>query len=417
MNATIEHSDARTRWFSWWTFLAALTVLSLLTMAQLLLAYHNRGMDLSVREAFLSGMVTWYQWVLYTPLVFALCRRYPFEPARWQQSILVHLPVSIGFGFLWTTVRWLFSFMPWIDEYPLWYWRIFISHFPLWFLAYWVLVSVHQARHNYHRFRERELRASQLEAKLAQAQLEVLKMQLHPHFLFNTLHAISTLIHRDPDAADEMVAQLSDLLRMTLANIGIQEVTLQQELEFLHRYLDIQKMRFQDRLEVIVDVPHETLDLLVPNQVLQPIVENAVRHGVDARSGQGRIEVRARTTDHMLELTVRDDGPGLNPTPPPQGGLRERRGIGLSNTRARLRELYGPAATLSLENHPTGGTLVTLSIPLRRTEMAAARERSSAPGAAVPKPATALPILASQWVAPTRIHPTAHSPRDGGPRR
>ena len=146
---------------------------------------------------------------------------------------------------------------------------------------------MHQAWHNYKRFRERELRASQLEARLAQPQLEVLKRQLHPHFLFNTLHAISTLIHRDPDAADEMVTQLSDLLRMTLATIGVQEVPLRQELEFLRRYLDIQKMRFQDRLKVIVDVPSDTLDIHVPNQVLQPIVENAVQHGVDTRSGGG----------------------------------------------------------------------------------------------------------------------------------
>jgi two-component system, LytTR family, sensor kinase len=418
--STTTHPDARTRWFSWWTFLAGLTGLSLLTMAQLLLAYRNRGVALSAREAFLSGVATWHQWALYAPLIFALCRRFPFEPNRWQRSLLVHLPMSLVVGFCWTTVRWACSFVPWFDEYPLWYWRLFISHFPLWFLAYWVLVSVHQAWHNYHRFRERELRASQLEAKLAQAQLEVLKMQLHPHFLFNTLHAISTLIHRDPDAADEMVAQLSDLLRMTLNTVGVQEVPLQQELEFLARYLDIQKMRFQDRLEVVVDVPPETLDVQVPNQVLQPIVENAVRHGVDARSGQGRIEVRARVTNHLLLLTVRDDGPGLHPhgQSPPVGGAglqpyvferramdatgslpagdpgvpRERRGIGLANTRARLRELYGPASTLSLENHPSGGTLVTLAIPLRRSETHAADE-TTAPAPSPNAPSAALTIL------------------------
>jgi two-component system, LytTR family, sensor kinase len=372
VNATGDSADSRTRWFSWWTFFAGLTLLSFLTMVQLLLGYRSRGMELSAREALLSGIATWEQWALYAPLIFYLCRRFPFEPETWQRSLAVHLPASIAIGFLWTTIRWLCSFSAWVDEYPLWFWRLYIAHFPLWFLAYWVLVSAHQAWHNYHRFRERELRASQLEAKLAQAQLEVLKMQLHPHFLFNTLHAISTLIHRDPDAADEMVAQLSDLLRMTLANIGIQEVPLQQELEFLHRYLDIQRMRFQDRLEVVIDVPPETLDVWVPNQVLQPIVENAVRHGIDARSGQGRIEVRAAIAGEMLRLTVRDDGPGLQP--PSVGVPRERRGIGLANTRARLHELYGAASTLALENHPEGGTIVTLSMPLRRLDPPSALE-------------------------------------------
>jgi sensor histidine kinase YesM len=157
---------------------------------------------------------------------------------------------------------------------------------------------------------------------------------------------------------------------MTLATIGIQEVPLQQELEFLARYLEIQKTRFQDRLEVILDIPPETLDVRVPNQVLQPIVENAIRHGIDARSGQGLIEIRARATDHMLELTVRDDGPGLRSEVrldlQQDNAPRDGRGIGLANTRARLRELYGPASTLHLGNHPDGGAIVTLSLPLRR---------------------------------------------------
>ena len=181
-----------------------------------------------------------------------------------------------------------------------------------------------------------------------------------------------------------MVAQLSDLLRMTLATIGIQEVPLQQELEFLARYLEIQKTRFQDRLEVILDIPPETLDVRVPNQVLQPIVENAIRHGIDARSGQGLIEIRARATDHMLELTVRDDGPGLRSEvkldAQPDNAPREGRGIGLANTRARLRELYGPASTLHLGNHPAGGAIVTLSLPLRRVGPSAI-EHSDAPRA------------------------------------
>jgi signal transduction histidine kinase len=376
--------DTRARWFRWGAFFAGLTVLSFFTMVQLLLGYWGKGLPLTIHEAFISGIATWYPWAIFAPMIDALWRRYPFEGKGWRRSIVIHLFATPVFGFWWTLLRWAASFIPVVDPMPLDFVWTMVAHFPLWFLSYWVIVTVRQATYNYGRFREREVRASLLEAKLAQAQLEMLKMQLHPHFLFNTLHAISTLIHKDPDAADEMVAQLSDLLRMTLATIGVQEVTLQQELEFLARYLEIQKTRFQDRLEVILDIPPETLDVRVPNQVLQPIVENAIRHGIDARSGQGVIEIRARATDHMLELTVRDDGPGLRSEvkldAQPDNAPREGRGIGLANTRARLRELYGPASTLHLGNHPDGGAIVTLSLPLRRVGPSAI-EHSDAPRA------------------------------------
>jgi two-component system LytT family sensor kinase len=349
--------------------MAGLSGLALFTAIQLVLSYQMRDMSLSLREALLSGAATWYPWVFLAPLIFRVCEWFPFDAGRWRTSFLVHLPACFVFGLLYSALRWCASFVPWVDERPLVYWKVTIAHLYLWLLSYWVLVGVHEAWHNYQRFKRGELRASQLEARLAQAQLEVLKGQLHPHFLFNTLHAISTLIHKDPDSADEMVAQLSDLLRMTLANIGVQEVPLQQELEFLRRYLDIQQMRFQDRLHVVVDVPPEMLDVKVPNQVLQPLVENAIRHGVDARRGEGLIEIRARAEGETLRLSVRDDGPGLKPESP--NGVRALgRGIGLSNTRARLRELYGPVSMLELANHPAGGTQVSLSIPLRRDALA-----------------------------------------------
>jgi signal transduction histidine kinase len=349
--------------------LAALTGLALFTAVQLVLAYRMRGVELSIREALLSGIATWFPWALLAPLIFRVCLWFPFDAGRWRRSVLVHLPACFAIGLLFSALRWSASFVPWVDEKPLVFSKVAITHLYLWLLSYWVLVFVHEAWHNYQRFKQGELRASQLEARLAQAQLEVLKGQLHPHFLFNTLHAISTLIHKDPDAADEMVAQLSDLLRMTLANIGVQEVPLQQELEFLRRYLDIQQMRFQDRLRVVLDVPPDTLDVRVPNQVLQPLVENAIHHGVDARRGEGLIEIRARADGGTLTLSVRDDGPGLQPGA--SSGVRTPgRGIGLSNTRARLRELYGPLSMLELANHPAGGTLVSLSIPLLRDAMA-----------------------------------------------
>lgn len=372
-------------------------------MVQLLIAYWGKGRPLGLGEAFLSGAATWFPWAVFAPIIDAIWRRFPLEGRTWGRSVLVHLIATLVFGLCWGLMRWGASFVPLVDPMPLELGWLLISHFPLWFLAYWVLVTVRQATHNYGRFREREIRASQLEAKLAQTQLEILKMQLHPHFLFNTLHAISTLIHKDPDAADEMVAQLSDLLRMTLATIGIQEVTLQQELEFLQRYLEIQKARFQDRLEVILDIPAETLDVSVPNQVLQPIVENAIRHGIDARSGQGLIEIRARATDHMLELTVRDDGPGLRSdvrldVQAADDAPREGRGIGLANTRARLRELYGPASTLHLGNHPDGGAIVTLSLPLRRVEPSVNEHRdtvSASPVVALSAPSPTLSMIGS----------------------
>jgi two-component system LytT family sensor kinase len=353
----------------WRPFLTVLSGLALFTTLQILVSFKwwGKAADLTYREAILSGAATWYPWIVLAPFVFLVCRRFRFDGETWGWSAAVHLPSSFLFGGLWTLLRWGLSFSPWVDERPLSIERVAVAHFYLWFLAYWILVGVHEAWRNYRRFTEGELRASQLEARLAQAQLEVLKGQLHPHFLFNTLHAISTLIHRDPDAADEMLAQLSDLLRMTLNTVGVQEVPLQQELEFLRRYLDIQQTRFADRLKVIVDVPSDTLDVKVPNQVLQPLVENAIHHGVDARRGDGLVEIRARAEGDMLRLEVRDDGPGLRSTPgaaPKPAGS----GIGLSNTRARLHELYGPKSALELADYPAGGTLVSLLIPLRRAQ-------------------------------------------------
>ena len=183
----------------------------------------------------------------------------------------------------------------------------------------------------YSRYREGELRTAQLSAQLAQAQLQALRAQLHPHFLFNTLNAISTLVHKDPDIADRMIARLSDLLRLTLENIGVQEVRLAQELEFLERYLEIERMRFPDRLQVRMHIAPETLDAWAPYLILQPIVENAIRHGIAPRSTPGTVEIRADCKNDRLILEVRDDGPGISP----DRNLKD--GVGISSTRALSR--------------------------------------------------------------------------------
>jgi len=196
--------------------------------------------------------------------------------------------------------------------------------------------------------------------------LQALKMQLHPHFLFNALHSISSLVHSDPEAADKMIARLGDFLRLTLDAAAAQEVPLRQELEFLNCYLDIERTRFRDRLTTHIDADPQALDCVVPNLILQPIVENAIRHGVSQRAAHGHVEVRAARAGDALRLEVRDNGRGL-----PEGAeacRAKQGGVGLANTRARLQQLYGGAYRFELSNAPTGGAVVTLEIPVREAE-------------------------------------------------
>jgi LytS/YehU family sensor histidine kinase len=226
-------------------------------------------------------------------------------------------------------------------------------------LTYSILVAATQGYLYYQRYRQGELRSAQLSTQLAQAQLQALRMQLHPHFLFNTLNSIATLIHKDPDAADGMTAQLSDLLRLTLDNIGVQEVPLAQELEFLERYLEIERTRFSDRLVVRIEVAPETLDASTPYLILQPLVENAVRHGIAVRATPGCVIVRAVRDGGMLVLEVKDDGSGIRSV------ASSNNGLGISSTRERLERLYGDAHTFELSNAAEGGLAVKLAFPFR----------------------------------------------------
>ena len=207
----------------------------------------------------------------------------------------------------------------------------------------------------------RELRAVELEKSLVQARLQTLQMQLNPHFLFNSLHSISSLMHKDVEAADDMIVRLSDLLRAALDSSDTQEVTLREELKFLQRYLEIEKIRFGNRLTVTTEVAADTLDAQVPNLILQPLVENAIRHGIEPHAKAGRIELRAKLADGKLTLDVIDNGSGLKNS----GATKE--GVGLTNTRARLRTLYGDAHRFELSNAPTGGLQARIIIPFRKS--------------------------------------------------
>ena len=230
-------------------------------------------------------------------------------------------------------------------------------------LVFSAIVIVHHAVVYYRVSKDRALRTSQLEARLAQAQLQMLRMQLQPHFLFNTLHSISALMHKDVRRADSMVAALSDLLRMSLQNIGAQEVPLQSELDFLQRYVEIMSLRFGDRLHVSIDVDPATRDARVPNLFLQPLVENSFRHGF-GDLGAGSISITVRRDGDMLRCDVVDDGRGL------RAGHKE--GVGLASTRERLAFLYGDRHAFSLRGAPGEGVRVSMAIPFSSYEPAAA---------------------------------------------
>lgn len=296
----------------------------------------------------------WYVWALLTPVAVWLARRFPFAEGKRGRAILVHALA----GVVLTAIKILLE--GWARNYLLGIpGRINpIAKFHLSYLTYWAIVGVTVGAGYYRMYREREVAAAKLETQLAQAQLQALQMQLHPHFLFNTLHAISTLMHRDVEAAEKMLARLSDLLRLTLESGSQQETRLKDEMDFLQKYLEIEQTRFQDRLTVQTAIAPEALDALVPNLILQPLVENAIRHGIAPRAQPGRVEIRARKDGASLKMEVCDDGPGLAP-----GNGRE--GLGLANTRARLAALYPQAHSFELASQAGGGVCVKMTIPFR----------------------------------------------------
>jgi LytS/YehU family sensor histidine kinase len=246
---------------------------------------------------------------------------------------------------------------------PASYWpqlrELFFLNFDWESMTYWAVIGLSHAVHFHREARNRALTSAQLETRLAEAQLQALQRQLHPHFLFNTLHTISALMHRDVEAADAMLARLSDLLRLTLDRIGNQQVSLREELDFVTKYVEIERARYGDRLRVEVDVDPDALDAAVPSFVLQPLVENAVRHGIAPQLKGGRIWIRAVRNSDRLRLVVGDDGHGVSS----DKLLAFNTGVGLTNTRTRLQHLYGEGHTFDFKTPPGGGLEVTVIIP------------------------------------------------------
>lgn len=304
-----------------------------------------------------------YLWALATPLVLWLARRFRIDRSNWLRRAGLHLVISIVLTATLIASHFIL-YMVFMGRagniVPLRMANFIYYNLDRWVLFYWVILLLNHAFNYYHSYRKGELKAAQLHTQLVQSQLEALKMQVHPHFLFNTLHSISALLSRDTEAARKMITRLGDFLRLTLENSGSMEVTLQQEIEFLHGYLEIERIRFQDRLTTEIKVDPEVLDVRVPNLILQPIVENAMRHAI-GNSSSGRVEVTAAPRNGVVRIEVKDNGPGIQTDRALEA--RRGRGLGLANTRARLAGLYGDAATFELSNDPAGGLVVTLEIP------------------------------------------------------
>jgi two-component system, LytTR family, sensor kinase len=363
--ASFPTQATRTRWG---LILGVWTVWGLLTSLQSYIGALMAGArtPMSFGTAMLLQMPQAYTWALATPVILWLGRRFPFERGKWPASAAIHLLISVTFVFLIDLGFAYHSSNVRPEANPLPLLTVAARLFVWWVLAdgmlYWVVLTLGYAVEHYRRFRERELTASQLETQLVEADLQALKMQLHPHFLFNALHTIGSLVRTgERDNAVRVVAGLGDLLRRVLDGAAQQEVPLKQELEFIRNYLDIEQMRFRDRLKVAINVDPETLDATVPHLILQPLVENAIRHGIAPHLSAGRLVVVARRAEDRLLLVVRDDGPGIG------NGNEEttRPGIGLTNTRARLARLYGTDFELEVGNAEDGGLEARLALPFR----------------------------------------------------
>lgn len=370
------------RWIlAFWTFLA------LLTAANRLLGPRPPGVEPPLPSAAVGlAFVESYLWAALTPLVFWLaCRFSPERGHRLRRGLLL-----AGVGLL------LAILMDVIDDFL----RIEVFRIPrpgnlqfqplqsigrFWFLndliTYIAVLAAGFARDYFLRYRRRQeeavrlqAQAAQLQAQLSEARLAALRTQLNPHFLFNTLHAVSALVERDPNGVRRMIARLSELLRHTLEGADEPEVTLRQELAFVERYLEIMRIRFQDRVEVDTRADPDVLDALVPNLILQPLVENAIKHGMDELDGVGRIRIRARRQGDRLLLSVQDSGPAL-----PGSDTPSENGVGLRNTRARLEQLYDSAQSLTLRAAEEGGLVAEVTLPyhtradLRATGVTSAR--------------------------------------------
>jgi signal transduction histidine kinase len=308
-------------------------------------------------------LIYFYVWGILFFFIAGFAGKYRLERDTWKN----YLPLYVAAGIIIALLHRLFTFgvftgifapLKFAEAFP-WGFSVKIINGAFdSFLAYWFLVGLYYGYDYYTQFKSQKIKAARLETQLAQAQLNALKMQLHPHFLFNTMHAISSLMEEDVKSAQRMITKLSDLLRITLDNSGVQTVSLKQELDFLKGYLEIQQTRFHDRLNIQYRVDNSTLNAEVPNLILQPLVENAIKHGISPQSEGGSIEIFSGSENRMLILKVSDNGKG-------NGNKNVVEGIGMKNIRERLDQLYGDNYSMELSSENGRGFSVTIKIPFK----------------------------------------------------
>jgi two-component system, LytTR family, sensor kinase len=336
----------------WLAVAAVWTALGLLASSRHIAFRVYSGRDFDTLAIVGRTMLDWWTCGIFTPAIFAVARRFRLDDGDWLRNLPIHIVACA----LYIVLK-LAIFLPLVDalgwlgeplDFVAW---LYGDAFPL-TIAYASVVAAYYGVSYYEGYR----RTAELEARLSRVQLDALRAQLHPHFLFNALNALSTLIHKDPQAADRMVLELSELLRHTLTVNAPAEVPLREEIAFVERYLGIMQQRFGDRLRVTIDVPAAVEHAMVPNLVLQPLIENALVHGVGRSAAAGAVTLRARRAGDTLELVVLDDGPGLD-----NGAPAER--IGLRNTRLLLEQLYGKQQQVELATRPEGGGVARVVLP------------------------------------------------------
>lgn len=303
-------------------------------------------------------------WALMAPLILKMRAKLPLNRGGWVGGVSFHLGMSFVVMATYYLGRML-SYMLFWDDMGEGFWRAayhgFYGRNMIDMAYYWAVLAFGYGLEIHQRYKNEEVKAAQLEARLVETELKALREQLRPHFLFNTLNTIAVLVRENKnDEAVNLIARLSSLLRMSLDNTRVQEVTVRQEMDFITRYIDIQKTRFSDRLNVSVAIEPAAMEARIPNLLLQPLVENAILHGIAPKSGPGRVEISGRIEGDRLWLEVRDDGPGLG-----DGTKRAKEGVGLTNTRERIAKIYGAHGQLSLRSEPGRGVSVQIILPCR----------------------------------------------------